>query len=209
MRNFVMFWFAATVMACTAFADLVHLTGNLNDPTDPRIVGPGINGSGALFDALDPSVSVNNVVLYSFTLATATSVHFTAAGADVALIDPYLSIFSGLGASASFLTSYSGAAFGDSIDVTQNLNAGNHMVALSAFLNLSFAENLGFGTLGDGFTGLGNFTGGTHYDLTIDTGIAPVPEPSSLFPLVLALIFILVIHRRHRERPQKPLEIEK
>lgn len=64
--------------------------------------------------------------------------------------------------------------------------AGTYQIALSAYENLSFAENLGTETLADGFTGLGNLYPGEdlHYafDVNITPGStppAPVPEPAS------------------------------
>jgi len=70
-------------------ADTINLSGDLNDPGDSRVKGPGINGAGASFDAADPSVSVNNVAFYAFTIPSPQIVHFHVPGADAALIDPY------------------------------------------------------------------------------------------------------------------------
>ena len=41
--------------------------------------------------------------------------------------------------------------------MTAVLPAGTYTLAVSAFLNMSLAENLGVGNLGDGFIGLGSF----------------------------------------------------
>ncbi|MCC6345058.1 MAG: DVUA0089 family protein [Bryobacterales bacterium] len=178
--------------ASPAAASTIQLTGNLNDSGDPGIFGPGINGAGALFDSLDPSVSVNNIVLYSFTLESPASIHFSAPGADGTRIDPYLSLFAGSGSSATFQVSYFGAAFGDPIDATRSIGAGDYVVALSAFLNQSFAENTGVGTLGDGFIGLATYTGGTGYDLRIDTETVAVPEPGPAIPLAVGLLLFIL-----------------
>jgi hypothetical protein len=41
--------------------------------------------------------------------------------------------------------------------LTASLPAGSYTVAMTSFLNMSFAENYGSGTLGDGFIALGTF----------------------------------------------------
>lgn len=68
------------------------------------------------------------------------------------------------------------------------LAAGDYQIAISAFENMSFAENHGSAfTLADGFTGLGNLFPGEdmHYafDVTL-TSTTPVPEPLSAFLLL-------------------------
>jgi len=80
--------------------------------------------------------------------------------------DPYVSLFTGGGATATFLASnddgvcppgmLSGGLCRDS-SLTLSLNAGTYSLVVAAFNNMSLAENLGAGTLGDGFTGLGNY----------------------------------------------------
>ena len=64
------------------------------------------------------------------------------------------------------------------------LSPGNYSIAISAFENLSFAENAGFGTLADGFTGLGNLAPGEDLHYAFDVVLtpatsSPVPEPGS------------------------------
>jgi len=81
--------------------------------------------------------------------------------------DPYVSVFSGSGPTATFLASnddgncppgtIADALCADSTLALGALPAGTYTVAISAFLNMSLAENLGSGTLGDGFVGLGSF----------------------------------------------------
>jgi hypothetical protein len=50
---------------------------------------------------------------------------------------------------------------------------------MGAYANLSFAENLGVGSLGDGFIGLGqpDFLGNYYYELEVVTPDAAAPEP--------------------------------
>jgi hypothetical protein len=78
------------------------------------------------------------------------------------------------------------------------LAPGNYQIAISAFENMSFAENLGTGTLADGFTGLGNLAGGEdlHYAFDVVLGSAsPVPEPSVGWLLGGAVLAVVGIRR--------------
>lgn len=80
--------------------------------------------------------------------------------------DPYVSLFTGTGSSATFLASNDdgacppatadGGVCADS-SLSLSLGAGSYTVIVAAFDNMSLAENLASGTLGDGFTGLGNY----------------------------------------------------
>lgn len=94
-------------------------------------------------------------------------------------VDPYFSLFSGSGPAATFVDSNYGQAFstGGDFDDAATLAAGTYEIALGVFANMSFAENAGSGTLGDGFIGFGSgdFFGDGGYALTVTT---PVPEPS-------------------------------
>ena len=122
--------------------------------------------------------------------------------ATVALRAHYLSLFD---ASGNFLASTffgttcppgalinptSGACFDVLLD-GGTLGAGGYQIAISAFENLSLAENLGSGTLADGFTGLGDLEPGEdlHYAFNVTlTSTSPVPEPSYAWPLTAAAI---------------------
>jgi hypothetical protein len=80
--------------------------------------------------------------------------------------DPYISVFTGAGPLATFLASNddgscrpgtsSAGLCGDSA-LSLSFGPGTYTLVVEAFDNMSLAENLGSGTLGDGFTGLGNF----------------------------------------------------
>lgn len=65
---------------------------------------------------------------------------------------------------------------------------------------MSFAENLGAGTLADGFTGLGNLNDGEDlhyaYDVIL-TSTSPVPEPSAVW-LLGGLVLLLAGIRKFR-----------
>ena len=119
-------------------------------------------------------------------------------------LEPYLSLFDSGGnvlASTYFGTtcppgaltnSGSGQCYDVLLDGGQ-LATGDYQIVLSAYLNQSFAENLGVGTLADGFTGLGNLAAGEDLHYAFDvvlTSTTTVPEASSLSLLVLGgLIF--------------------
>ena len=86
----------------------------------------------------------------------------------------------------------SGNCFDVELDTSPVLQPGTYYIALTAFDNMSFAENLGSGTLADGFTGLGNLAPGEdlHYafDVILSSEIPAVPEPGSLSLVVLAAL---------------------
>ena len=132
---------------------------------------------------------------------------------------PYLSLFDAGGnflASTYFGTycppgananSVSGNCYDALLD-GGTLAPGDYQIVISAFGDLSYAENYGVGTLADGLTGLGNLdgTGSTdptdpsyelHYAFDVILGgpqTSPVPEPASLWlvaPVVLTLYKII------------------
>jgi len=163
--------------------------------------------SQSLVGQLDPN-NAQDVVLHPFTLAAPGTVTIqswgyggsagapggvNAQGAAIAGggFDPYVTLFSGSGATATFLASNDdgscppgtavAALCGDSTLVTGVLPAGTYTLAISAFLNMSFAENLGSGNLGDGFIGLGSFGSGTNayaVDVSGTTVAAPTLQLS-------------------------------
>jgi hypothetical protein len=119
--------------------------------------------------------------------------------------EPYLSLFDASGtflASTLFgITCPTGAntniGSGQCFDVLLDagvLAPGNYAITISAFENMSFAENSGVGSLADGFTGLGNLAVGEdmHYafDVTLQNA-SPVPEPASLGLMGCALFLVL------------------
>ena len=129
------------------------------------------------------ATDANSVFLVRFSLAAPATVKVqswgyggsaaapggtNAAGAPIAPggFDPYFTLFSGAGLNATFLTSNDDGAcppgtrvatfcFDPSLSV--NLPAGSYTLAVSTFENISFAENLGTGTISDLFINLGNY----------------------------------------------------
>jgi hypothetical protein len=127
--------------------------------------------------------------------------------------EPYLSLFDSGGnflASTFFGTTCPAGAntntsSGQCFDVRLDggtLAPGNYQIAISAFENLSFAENLGTGTLADGFTGLGNLAQGEdlHYafDVVLNPQTSTVPEPGSFVMLACAALAGRLFQRRKK-----------
>jgi hypothetical protein len=163
---------------------------------DLCILGPGnTDGDYAQWAAFAGNFNVpvtSTMTAISFSYGGGTNGN----GAVIARngFEPYLSLFD---TSGSFLTSTFGTTCptgaNTNIDTQQCfdvlldggvLNAGNYSIAISAFENLSFAENAGAGTLADGFTGLGNLAQGEDLHYAFDVILAPttqspVPEPGS------------------------------
>lgn len=124
--------------------------------------------------------------------------------------EPYLSLFDSSGnfLTSTFLGTTCPAATQTNPDTDNcfdvsldggNLSPGNYQIAISAFQNMSLAENSGTGTLADGFTGLGNLAEGEDlhfaFDVILDTPAAPVPEPGTLY-LAFSAITLCAIRRR-------------
>jgi hypothetical protein len=88
-------------------------------------------------------------------------------------------------------------------DVSLNggtLIPGTYRIAISAFENMSSAENNGAGTLADGFTGLGNLAQGEDlhfaFDVTLATGgTQSVPEPATLWLTAVILVPLFLTSR--------------
>ncbi|MCW5965564.1 MAG: DVUA0089 family protein [Bryobacterales bacterium] len=196
-------------------ADTITVSGHLNDAGNTALIGSGLwvgdTPDAALFpDPADPFYDwdiANNVALHSFTVSLAGNVRFQSAGFAAGGADPYFTLFSGSGAGATFQASNYDQAFcldinlpcGGDFDYTYTLGAGTYTVALGVFGNLSWAENTGAGTLGDGFTfGDPNWVGNYYYELAITTSDAPIPEPSYLS--VFALLSALAVWRMRSKR---------
>jgi hypothetical protein len=127
-------------------------------------------------------------------------------------LEPYLSLFD---ASGNFLASTffgvtcppganintgTGSCFDALLDAG-TLAPGNYQIAFSAYQNMSLAENLGSGTLADGFSGLGNLPPGLdlHYafDVILDSPTA-VPEPDSYALTIAALLGMYLLNRNRK-----------
>lgn len=222
--------FLASVTALSAsagFASTISYTGNLR--TDATVVACGSGctlGSGdsdadyAQYAAVVVPIAVTeNSSLQAVSFSYGGGVN--GAGATIADsgFEPYFSLF---GPTGGFLAStFSGVTCPTGAQTNPTLGGcfdelldggvlapGTYYLALTAFENLSFAENLGTGTLADGFTGLGNLAFGEdlHYafDVTLTPSStpppSPVPEPAGTGLVLGAAGMGLQLLRRWRAR---------
>ena len=197
--------------AIPASADSVSLTGAL-DPTNPNdvlMITFSLSGTAGV-----------DMQSYGFGGSADAPGGTNAAGQVIAPggFDTYFSLFQGAGAGATFLASNDdgdcppGDADVACRDSTLNLtlSAGSYVLAVGTFENLSFAENLGSGTLGDGFIGLGSYFNldtlsdtSSAYAVDIEASgltlvdvhrlsdvTAPAPEPGTAGLLAAALLAV-------------------
>jgi hypothetical protein len=160
-----------------------------------------------------------------FTVSTTSSMHAitlsygggtSGTGPSVVAggLEPYLSLFDSAG---NFLTStfdlattcppgantYNGNCFDVELDGGV-LAPGLYSIALTAFENMSWAENLGDPSLklSDGFTGLGNLAAGEdlHYafDVVLDS-TTPAPEPAT-GTIMLASALSLIVSKHYYKK---------
>jgi hypothetical protein len=204
--------YAASVVAiaigCTATsaqATVLSFTGNLaTDATVlPPFPSPYADGDYAQWAAVVEPFHVG----VTSTMEAVTFSYGGGTNGNGALIaesgfEPYLSLFD---ASGNFIAS---TYFGTTCPVGANTNSvsfacydvaldggtlapGDYQIAISAYENMSYAENLGTGNLSDGFTGLGNLAAGEDLHYAFDvilTSTAPVPEPNSVWLTAAFLI---------------------
>lgn len=202
---------SGTVLTALSMAvSATVITGRLDDPGNPALVGSDLEAPGYA----DTATMANNVALHAFTLTEAATVMIQSTGFAGGGVDPYFSLFAGAGATATFVDSNYAQAFSTGGDFLWSglLAGGTYQFALGAFANMSFAENSGSGTLADGFVGLGQAAslGDASYRVVVST--FTVPEPSTLMivtvgPLALALG---LRRRRHHRSPglaQQPVSI--
>ena len=208
-------------------AVIYSFTGNLR--TDATFTSCG---SGCTLGAgnADSDYAQWAAVVKTFTVAAPspmTAITFSygggtnGAGAVIAAggFEPYLSLFDAAGdflASTFFgVTCYPGAntnvGSGQCLDVQLDggtLPAGTYQIAISAFENMSLAENNGSGTLADGFTGLGNLNPGEdmHYAFDVILGAQPaaVPEPGTFSLFVAAALGTLLSARYDLQVSDRP-----
>lgn len=177
---------AATLAGATTYA------GNLGDAGNAALVGSDL-GAPAFDDA---NAIANNVALYIFTTAAGT-VSIVSTGFAGGGVDPWFTLFNGSGGTAAFLDSnfVQATSTGGDFTWTGTLAAGTYEIALGSFENMSFAENLGSGTLADGFIALGdpNSLGDGSYSLDLTT---PVPEPSRSWLIAVGLAALATRLRR-------------
>jgi hypothetical protein len=175
---------------------------------------------------LDSDYAQYAAVVDIFTVSTASAMHAitfsygggtSGTGAIVVPggFEPYLSLFDSAGdfRTSTFdpaTTCPAGASTfnGNCFDVRLDggiLAPGTYSIALTAFENMSLAENLGDPSLklSDGFAGLGNLAAGEdlHYgfDVVLDS-TTPAPEPGSGTLLLIASALVGIGKSRHGRR---------
>jgi hypothetical protein len=198
-----------------ARAGILFYSGNLR--ADATVVDCGAGCTLGIGDT-DADFAQWAAVLTNFTVSTAGPVQAitygfgggtSLGGNPVAAggFEPYLSLFDSSG--DFLLSTYFGttcppganAVFGNCYDVLLDagvLAPGSYTLALTAFANLSFAENLGTGTLADGFTGFGNLAAGENLAYAFDLVLpgAAVPEPSSGALVAVCFAALLILRSR-------------
>lgn len=194
-------WLMGLALALSQAALASTVSGRLDDPGNAALRGADL-GAAQFTDA---AAMANNIALHSFTLAHDGAVRFESLGFAQGGIDPYFSLFfgSGLGSGASFVASNYLQAFstGGDFQITLNLTAGDYLISIGAFANMSYAENLGAGSLDLGFVGLGSETylGNGYYEIEVQTGSQPLPEPGTWL-LLAASGAALFLSRRSAAR---------
>jgi hypothetical protein len=193
--NTIMSGLAASALAlASTWAGATTYAGNLGDSGNAALVGSDLGAP----DFTDDNAIADNVALYTFTtntgLVSIVSTGFAGGG-----VDPYFTLFSGSGGTATFHDSnyLQATSTGGDFTWTGTLAGGTYEIALGAFENLSFAENLGSGALADGFIFLGdpNSLGNGSYSLDVTT---VVPEPSGALLLGFGAAALATRLRRSR-----------
>jgi hypothetical protein len=188
--------------AGSARATTLTLSGYLNDSANSALVASdGYEDLQPARFGSDDEIA-RNVAIYELTVSTPALFTFESHGYAAGGTQPYFTIFQGNDTSATFVDSN---YFSPDIDftVTEPLAAGDYLLALGTWFNMSFAENNPDAdpTLGDGFIALGvpGFLGTSYYELGVsaDTdfriapakGLAaePVPEPTTLMLVGMGL----------------------
>jgi hypothetical protein len=171
MRTTMHMLAAGTLALASTLAGATTLSGNLGDSGNGALVGSDLGAP----DFTDANAVANNVALYTFDVTVAGTV-------DI--------VSSGFGAGGVHDSNYAQAiSTGGDFTWSGTLGVGSYEIALGSFENMSFAENLGSGTLGDGFIFLGdpNSLGNGSYSLTLTT---PVSEPEGTWLMGVGLAVI-------------------
>lgn len=163
------------------------------------------------FQVLQPTPM--EAITYSYGGGTSLTGAIVASGG----LEPYLSLFD---AGGNFLASTfygttcppgANTVSGNCYDVSLDggiLSPGSYEIAITAYENMSYAENLGSPyLLSDGFTGLGNLQPGEKltyaFDVILSAQTAPVPEPGTLAMITGALLaFALFVRPQSDPRSQ-------
>jgi hypothetical protein len=209
---FLFFWLLPALNASTLF-----FGGNLRTDATVTSCGAGctltVSDSDAAWAQFAAAVYFFSVpapsTMYAVTFGYGGGTSGTGVVVPAGGFEPYLSLFDSGG---NFMAStrsgvycppgantVPGGAFGGCDDVLLNggtLTSGTYQIAISAWENMSFAENLGTGTVAAGFTGLGNLATGENLNYAFDVVLTPeqaaVPEPESMALTALGAAFLLL-----------------
>jgi len=218
MRAFILAAIATLGVGLKAHAAPVvfSFTGNLR--TDANVTGCGdactLGGANSDGDYAQWAAVVRDFHVSSPSTMTAITFSYGGGTNGHGTIipqggfEPYLSLFD---ASGDFLAStFSGTtcpagaltntSSGQCFDVLLDggvLAAGDYQIAISAFENLSLAENLGSGKLADGVTGLGNLAQGEDLHYAFDVVLTPEP---AMIPFLVGAGMVLYLFRRQHKR---------
>ena len=215
--------FAACALIPYAHAGTISFTGNLR--TDANFVDCGTgctlgpaNTDGdyaqwaaVAFNFQVPVMSAMTAITFSYGGGTNGNGVTVLQGG----FEPYLSLFDSNGnflastfagitcPAGSLANSVSGFCYDVGLD-GGTLAPGTYQIAISAFENMSFAENPGGFLLADGFTGLGNLAPGEDMHYGFDVSLAPMastPEPGTA-GLALAAVpaFYLLWKKRGKRK---------
>jgi hypothetical protein len=202
-------------------ANTISFSGSLRSDATLIACGPGcILGAGSSDnDFAQWAAVVRN--LHIATPSTLRAVTFSYGGGTNAQgvvvreggFEPYLSLFNSAGiflASTFFGTLCPGGTrintnTGQCLDVLLDagtLAAGNYEIVVSAFQNLSVAENQGSGTLASGMTGFGALAPGEDLryavDVTLNSQTTFVPEAAPDLWLIPALAGFYFLNRKQK-----------
>ncbi len=191
---------------------MISFTGNLRTDANFTDCGSGCTLGPANMDAdyaqwaavalkfVLPAASNVSALTFSY----GGGVNGNGAAINQGGFEPYLSLFDSSGnfLASSGLTACPAGAQTNTLTgycydvglIAGVLPAGTYSIAISAFENMSYAENQGGYLLADGFTGLGNLAAGEdlHYafDVVLASATPPaaVPEPSTVGLVAMAAI---------------------
>ncbi len=204
---------------CAALPETISFTGDLRSNATFIGCGPGCSLGAASSDGdyaqyaaavdsfLVPVTSTMSAITFSYGGGT----NGNGKVIDQGGFEPYLSLFDSTGdfLASTFFGSLcptgtqANSTTGFCYDVGLDggvLTPGTYQIAISAFENLSDAENAGYGLLSDGFTGLGNLASGEdlHYGFDVILTTA-TPEPSSTALLLVIAPGIYLLRKKHRK----------
>ncbi len=109
---------AIALGASSAYALPITFSGSLDDSANPNLFGSDL-GIPSFDDSVEPIA--NNVAIYTFNLSTPQTVSFTSYGYADGGIDPYFTLFMGIGNGATFLASnFDNAFLGSGGDFTRS-----------------------------------------------------------------------------------------